>query len=183
MEEKINHLENFIDLRKERIKSNKEKINNQLYDTLYNSSTEFLKYSKLDSKKTNYIIQNIKSTKVRNFDDVIDIYFYESKYSNTNKELQQAILYLSTFLCVNFSYNDFKNLENIIQNDNGIDSEIATEFYVRIAESFKKHEAKMGVFLMINFLHFSQNKKIICSKLLARLNGINKSKKPWWKFW
>lgn len=154
-------LENFLKFMDEQSNTEKENINNELYERMKKSSELLLK--RQYDKNVN-IISSIdffnRVIEKENLNDLTDIYLYEGCYSNTPRELQQVMLHaISTIVAFEYKTENINYLQEIIQTDKEFRGEVALEYYLKIGKYHEKFKELVLTFIDKNLADFSNNQQ------------------------
>ncbi|WP_196893780.1 hypothetical protein [Aureivirga marina] len=196
-------IDSFIQFADAQAKENLKKVDLELYNFLLHAAEELVKLSEFEKEKIIAILEKVneKSNSVQDSKKITEIYFYEGEFSRTSRNVQQTILYLTSFFFKIFIHDDLLLLEELILKNKEHKGNLALELYLKIGKD-EPHNKRVLYFIKENLDYLTENQinqsiytfvqeyekneiieKIIIESGIFEEKEEEKKKRPWWKFW
>ncbi|WP_163410007.1 hypothetical protein [Flavobacterium ajazii] len=150
---------------------NDKRINDRLYQEIYDSSVLLLKSEKDASLGLLDALSYFSKVSTNeDLNDVTDIYIYEESFSKSDDQIKNTFLHAITALITDdYKVDNFKYLEEIILKDKTRYGEGALRFILNIGRYKEKFKSDILNFLDKNLASLSKNQTSILAYFLVEL--------------
>ncbi|PJJ64388.1 hypothetical protein [Chryseobacterium geocarposphaerae] len=148
---------------KRQSETQRQTINNEVYDEILKSAKFFLQ-----KRKNNIVSEEIvtalermeEASRIPNLNEITDIYLFESEFGLNSRELSEEFLYIILIMIAqHYKDEQMHYLEEIILTDGKFRGSNALQFYLKIGTSHKEKREYVLNFIESNIDKFPESHK------------------------
>ncbi|KAF2510147.1 hypothetical protein EYY60_11585 [Flavobacterium zhairuonense] len=149
----------------------KENLNGRIHDKIIKSSELFLaRESNQNVSLINALDWLNEIVDDENLNEVTEIYIYEEAFGDLNTKLKNTVVHaITSIIAFNYNNDNIAYLENLVIMDDGLKSDIAFDYLLKIGGYHEKFRDNIFLFIEKNFNDFSKNKLNILAFYLASI--------------